>query len=243
MFRKSPSGHFESAVKRAGQAAFVERDARDDGDAVLLAVRKQLVFRRLIEDVVDHLHAVDEPGVERAQHVGRFPAVDADPERADQALALQIVDGALPAFVRRPTRRSRRGTAGGPSCRGRGSRGSSPCTRGCASADRSRRSGTRPCPATACSSAESWWRLERSDRRVVRASSAPDPAAVRSCRRHTPTPCRRNCSRARTRARARAATARHPIRSSRPCPTCRSRLPRPASRCVRTCDSAYRIFP
>ena len=67
---------------------------------MLLAVREELVFRRLIEHVVDHLDAVDEPGVERAKHVGRFPPVHADAEGANQALALQVIDGALPAFVR-----------------------------------------------------------------------------------------------------------------------------------------------
>ena len=94
---------------------------------------KQLVLGRLVEDVVDHLHAVDEPGVERAQHVGRLPAVDADAEGADQAS--RASDRRPPAASRRrpPTRRSRRGTAAGRSSRRRGSRGSSRCTRGCAS--------------------------------------------------------------------------------------------------------------
>ena len=71
--------------QRARQAAFVERHARDDGDVVRLAVREQLVLRRLVEDVVDDLHAVDEARVERAEDVGRLPAVDADAERPHQA--------------------------------------------------------------------------------------------------------------------------------------------------------------
>ena len=67
--------------------------------SVRLAVGKQFVFRRLVEDVVDHLHAVDEAGLERAQDVRRLPAVHADADGAHEPLALQIVDGALPAVV------------------------------------------------------------------------------------------------------------------------------------------------
>ena len=63
---------------------------------------KQLVLGVLIEDVVDDLHRVDEPAVERAQHVGRLPAIDADAERADQAFVLERAQRPLPAIVGRP---------------------------------------------------------------------------------------------------------------------------------------------
>ncbi|ACP25737.1 hypothetical protein NGR_c19740 [Sinorhizobium fredii NGR234] len=43
----------------AGQAAFVERDADDHADLVHFAGREQLFFGRLLEDVVNHLDAVD----------------------------------------------------------------------------------------------------------------------------------------------------------------------------------------
>ncbi len=79
--------------------------------------------------------------------------------------------------------------------------------------------------------------------RVDDAPAAPVRAGSRSCPARRPTPCRRNCSRAPARARARVATAGRPIRSSRPCPTCRSRFPRPASRCVQRCECAYTILP
>ena len=69
--------------QRAGQAAFVERHARDDGDAVRAGSREQLVFRRLVEDVVDDLHGVDRARSRaRLQDVRRLPAVDADADRA-----------------------------------------------------------------------------------------------------------------------------------------------------------------
>ena len=47
--------------QRAGQAALVERHARDHGDVVVAALRKELVLRRLVEDVVDDLHASMSP--------------------------------------------------------------------------------------------------------------------------------------------------------------------------------------
>ena len=64
---------------------------------------KQHVFGILVEDVVDDLHAVDEPRVERPNDVGGLPAVDADAPAADQALASQVVECALPAVVGRPS--------------------------------------------------------------------------------------------------------------------------------------------
>ena len=67
-----------------------------------LAIGKQLVFRRLVEDVVDHLDAVDQAGLQRGEDVGRFPAVDADADGPHQLLALQVVDRSLPAVIDGP---------------------------------------------------------------------------------------------------------------------------------------------
>src|SRR5262249_22771892 len=88
--------------QRARQAPLVKRHARDDRDVVCVAVRKEGVFRRLIEDVVDDLHAVHDPGLEGVQHVRRLPSVHADAECSYQALFLELLGRPLPSFIVRP---------------------------------------------------------------------------------------------------------------------------------------------
>ncbi len=68
-------------------------------DLQLLADREQLVLGVLVEDVVDHLDAVDQAGAQRLVDIGGLPAVDRDAERLDEALALQVVHRALPPLV------------------------------------------------------------------------------------------------------------------------------------------------
>src|SRR6516162_6383494 len=48
----------------SGECAFIEGDADDYADSVLLAVGEEFVFGRLVEDVVDNLHAIDQTSVE-----------------------------------------------------------------------------------------------------------------------------------------------------------------------------------
>ena len=57
----APIGFWEAGCERhlASQAALVERHASDHADVEFLAERQQLVFRRLIENIVDHLHDID----------------------------------------------------------------------------------------------------------------------------------------------------------------------------------------
>ena len=72
MFRQSPSGQRLSLVSvpvrlpssNGTRAMTATSSSRQHG--------KQLVFRILIEDVVDHLHGVDEPGAKRLD--ARSPA-------------------------------------------------------------------------------------------------------------------------------------------------------------------------
>ena len=78
----------------ARETAFVEGHSRDDGDASLLAVRKQHIFGILVEDVVDDLHAVDQPRVERANNVGglqrlTLPQLGPGPGFASRRMACQ----------------------------------------------------------------------------------------------------------------------------------------------------------
>jgi hypothetical protein len=86
----------------AGEAALVERHARDDRDVQLAAHREQLVFRILVEDVVNDLNTVDQAAAQSREDVRRFPTVDADSEAFDKALPFQVVDRSLPAFVAHP---------------------------------------------------------------------------------------------------------------------------------------------
>ena len=52
---------------------------------MLAAGREQLVLRVLVEDVVDHLHGVDQPAAHGLDAVPRLPAVDADADGAGSA--------------------------------------------------------------------------------------------------------------------------------------------------------------
>ena len=70
-------------AQRAREAPFIEWHACDHRDAAALARGKECVLGGLIEDVVDHLHGIDQPGLQRAEHIVWFPPIDADPERAD----------------------------------------------------------------------------------------------------------------------------------------------------------------
>ena len=88
--------------ERAGETAFIKRHARDHGGAAALARGEQHLGRRLIENVVDDLHRIDQAGVERAQHVVRLPPVDTDAKGADDPGAFQIFGGALPSAIAGP---------------------------------------------------------------------------------------------------------------------------------------------
>ncbi len=83
----------------AREAALVEGYPGDDGDVPRLAGGKQLVFRVLVEGVVDHLNGIDEAGVERAEDVLRLEAVHANPDGAHEFLLLQRGNCPLPAVV------------------------------------------------------------------------------------------------------------------------------------------------
>ena len=67
-----------------------------------LAIREQLVFGSLVEDVVDDLHAVDKAASQCPQNVRRLAPVHADAERAHELLPLEIVHRPLPAVIVRP---------------------------------------------------------------------------------------------------------------------------------------------
>src|SRR6266478_1183045 len=95
-------GPFAVERERAGEGAFVERDASDDGDVFFAASGEKLVFGILIENVVDDLDGVDEAGAHGANSVGRFPAVKAEAEGANFSAAAKFFRGARDSFVLEP---------------------------------------------------------------------------------------------------------------------------------------------
>src|SRR5262249_6124917 len=89
-------------VQGARQCSLIEGDACDNGDLPLAAEGKKLVLWVLVEDVVDNLDCIDQPGPDRLKHVGRLPPVNANPDSPDQSLSLEVIHCTLPPFVTGP---------------------------------------------------------------------------------------------------------------------------------------------
>src|SRR5439155_5242373 len=96
---KIPLGPGGLLGQRAGEASLIEWHARDHRDVELAAEREELVLRGLIEDVVDHLHRVDDSGTQRFESIPRLPAVETDADGSNQSLSLEIQHRALPPLV------------------------------------------------------------------------------------------------------------------------------------------------
>ena len=77
----------------AAQAAFIEGDTRDDADLQFPAQREKLVFGSLIENVVDHLHDINQACAHGLETVLRLPTVDADAEGANPFVGFEFLDG------------------------------------------------------------------------------------------------------------------------------------------------------
>ena len=110
VFRKS---RFERHL--AAQAAFIQRDPRDHADIQFLAYREEFVFRRLVENVVDHLHHVDQPRAQRLDAVLRLPAVEAQAEKANPAYRASAFPRSNEIRARSSNCRPRHETAAGRS--------------------------------------------------------------------------------------------------------------------------------
>jgi len=83
----------------ARQSAFIQRHACQNSYALLLAKREEPLLRARVEDVVDHLHGIDEAGLDGGDAVFRFPAIDADAEEADEAFGLQALGDFEEMFI------------------------------------------------------------------------------------------------------------------------------------------------
>ena len=227
--------------QRPRQAPLVEGNARDHRDLMLPAVGEQRVFRRLVEKVVDHLHAVDESSLQRPQHVARFPAIDTDAERPHQLFALERLDRALPSTIRRPRvapdvkllQIDRVHAQVGEALLG-------------VFANMIGGVGLVDVVFGASWPLQIFRRDLRRDEkgtflpaRVVPDCLAEQPFAFTSAVR--PAPCRRNYTRARAHDRASSATRRRRTLSTRPCPRGHSRLLRLASPFGRMSDNASNL--
>ena len=145
---------------RPGQAALVERHAGEDADVVLAARGEELVLRALVEDVVDHLHGVDEARATSASAVsGWWSLIETPKQRILPACFSPSTASSQSPCSSQSS--SRRGAAAGRSSRGRGCAGSSRCRRDVVAGERRRRPGRRPRAGQRRSSAGSWSRRRR----------------------------------------------------------------------------------
>src|SRR5215469_3548053 len=76
----------------AAEAAFVKRNSRNHADVQLAARGEQFVLWRLIEDVVNHLYRIHEPGSQRPKSVLRLPAIQTESKCLDESLAFKFLD-------------------------------------------------------------------------------------------------------------------------------------------------------
>ena len=91
-------------VNAAGERPFVQRHAGEDADIVVDAGGKQILLRRLIEDVVDHLHGIDQARLNDAEPRIRFMVIEGHSEGPNLSLPLQIFEGAAPFVATGPLR-------------------------------------------------------------------------------------------------------------------------------------------
>ena len=85
-------GEFRFQRHLSTQAAFVERDSRDYTDIQFLAKWKKIVLGRLIENIVDYLHCIYQPGVQSLEAVVGFPAIEAEAEVTDHSVTFESLD-------------------------------------------------------------------------------------------------------------------------------------------------------
>ena len=74
------------------QAAFIERHPRDHADIEFPAKGEQFILRRLIEDVVNDLHHVDQPCSQSPEAIFGLPPIDAQPKELDPSILFQFFD-------------------------------------------------------------------------------------------------------------------------------------------------------
>ena len=89
---------------RPGEQALLEGHAHDDAGAGGEGGGEEALGRPLLEEVVDHLHAVDQSGSGQTYGVVGIPVVDRDTEGADLPIAFQALGGGFTRDVVYETR-------------------------------------------------------------------------------------------------------------------------------------------
>src|SRR5579864_8241955 len=84
-------GEFRVLGQLPAKAAFVKRHSCDHANVQLLARWKKFILRRLIENVVDHLHRIHKPGSHRLDPVPWLPSIQAQAEGANRSVFLQFL--------------------------------------------------------------------------------------------------------------------------------------------------------
>ena len=159
------------------------------------------------------------------------------PNALDEALRLQVADGALPALVVGPGVAPHVQLLQVEAVDAEVLQALFGVLADVVGVERRRKRGTWRGRAISSSLAAPLWRRRAS---FPHGAGWPRRAAVRCAPSRTQTPCRRSCTRAQSPDRAPCRTHRHQSPTSRPCPTCRSRLPRPAIRACRIDGVSWR---
>ena len=102
----SKIARFESRrlINRAGQAALVEWYARQYSYVQLLRQRQQIPLWSLIENVVDHLNGIYQPGSHDVQRGVWLVIVDRHPHSPHFSAFLQVFESAAPLIAAGPIR-------------------------------------------------------------------------------------------------------------------------------------------
>ncbi len=128
LFRQSRSGKAVSGV------TFPVRPPSSNGTRTMTPMffsrqqRKQFLFRRLVEDIVDHLECVGEFASSKFESRLRRVVVDRDSESPDLSLFLQASNGIPPIAFVAAIHPTRHGTVAHQGSRHRDSSDSSQCT-------------------------------------------------------------------------------------------------------------------
>ena len=89
-------------MNTSGKAAFIKGNASNYADAIVAAVGKKTVLGRLIKDVVNDLHDINEPGCKRLQGICGLMIVDGKTNCAYFAGSPHFLNGLEPLVVVRP---------------------------------------------------------------------------------------------------------------------------------------------
>src|SRR5215831_103203 len=81
------------ACHLAAQTSLIEGYARNNTDIAFLANWKELIFGRLVENVVDDLNHIHQTGANRRNTVGWLPTVQAQAKKSNCAVPLEFFDG------------------------------------------------------------------------------------------------------------------------------------------------------